>query len=299
MVVLNNADGPPVATGRQRWIIAANRCLAPVMFSASMTFLLATYYTLLGVRQSEVSLLNLPAFRVLLALYPLFLMEACLYRGFQLPGGAKYLWSALCPPLRLIRRDLRSGTLIWWPVLNWTPADCHLARFVTTGTTGLLWIFASALLAAVVGMVAFGRSLAQIADSFLVEGLLAAMWTIVVAEFCVMAVTLPWARVWRLNRLGLLIALSPLVFLLMQFYPPRLVRTGTASPQFMEVLLLTVVYTLRLVRGARAWNSLSHWRIRDPQERLAVLEKQLEQRVAEVDDLRRQIRVERESSTGG
>ncbi|MDZ4688789.1 MAG: hypothetical protein SH850_27255 [Planctomycetaceae bacterium] len=274
LVSPNCPGNPPAATGWQRRVVAANHRLAPVMFTATVAFLLATHHALWATRTFDDLLQNLTTFRVLMALYLVFVMEACLYNWFELPGAPQYLWSALCPPLRLVRRDLRSGSLIWWPALGWTPADRHLARFVTTWATGLLWIGGLALLAVAAVLFLTGRSFGQILSSSVSEGLLALMWTIVVAEVCALTVTLPWARVWRLHRNNLLLLWSPLV------------------------PLLALAYVPRLVRGALAWNSLHHVGIRDPHQRLSVLEKQLEKCVAEVHDLQSQLHREEHALAG-
>jgi len=262
----NGRDDRPLATDWQRRIIAVNTCLAPVMFTAAVIFLLTAFYALRGVRGFELH--NLWAIRGLMALSPLFVMEAGLYHWSRLPRANQYLWSALCPPLRLVRRDLRSGSLIWWPALGWTPADRHLARFVTTWATGLLGIGGLSLLAMAAYLFPTGRSMSQVLGSPVVEGLLALMWTIVVAETCVLSITLPWVRIRRLHRASLLLLFSPLVPVVALLYVPR------------------------LIRGTFAWNSLHHPWIRDPRRRLSVLEQQLQESMAEVHDLQAQLQRE-------
>lgn len=96
------------------------------------------------------------------------------------------------------------------------------------------------------------------------------MWVVVMADTCVLLIILPRAR-----RKSLVITCLPIL----------------ASP---VVPLLVVAYLPRLVRRTMAWNELHHYGIRDPAERLRLLDAQLQRRTAEVEELQDQLRREQQ-----
>ncbi|QDV31867.1 hypothetical protein Spb1_38130 [Planctopirus ephydatiae] len=261
---------PSQVTIFQQRLVAMNRFIAPLFFVLSLGFLALTYHGLRSVGQWEGPLPETTALWGLIWLYPPFIVEACFYAWSGLPGGRQYRWSALLPPLRLTRRDLEMQHLIWWPLRNWKPADRQLARHVIVCEAGILWFGGIALIATAAISSASITSVESFTNHFVIDAIFGAMWVVVMADTCVLLIILPRAR-----RKSLVITCLPIL----------------ASP---VVPLLVVAYLPRLVRRTMAWNELHHYGIRDPAERLRLLDAQLQRRTAEVEELQDQLRREQQ-----
>lgn len=262
---------PSQVTIFQQRLVAMNRFIAPLFFCA-VTGLprvdlpwLAERWPVGGTTSGNNCLVGTD-----LALSPPFIVEACFYAWSGLPGGRQYRWSALLPPLRLTRRDLEMQHLIWWPLRNWKPADRQLARHVIVCEAGILWFGGIALIATAAISSASITSVESFTNHFVIDAIFGAMWVVVMADTCVLLIILPRAR-----RKSLVITCLPIL----------------ASP---VVPLLVVAYLPRLVRRTMAWNELHHYGIRDPAERLRLLDAQLQRRTAEVEELQDQLRREQQ-----
>ena len=62
--------------------------------------------------------------------WPLFFFEAIVQAVARNPRWKTHFAFCLCPPLRVVARDARTGQRIWLPRLGWVPVDDRLRQRV-------------------------------------------------------------------------------------------------------------------------------------------------------------------------
>jgi hypothetical protein len=269
------ADVPPDGVGNEppHWAFPLNRRLGPFMFWVTVAFLAAAHDLVVTVVAGDAILLSTPSLWLCIAIQSACWIEFGVYWWAVPTRVWPYFWSAAFPPLRMTRRDLETGRVMWYPRAGWQPADAQLTEFVSGGMTKGLVIALGVLLAAAGGELCTGGSLTGFSKSTVFQYVMLVIWVGAVVECMVLFVTFGWA-VFHKHRLTLLIVFTPL---------------------FSAVVLLLV---RRVVLGILSFRSIQRAVWWTPQRRIASLERKIVDRLVDVELLQDRIEKERRQIDG-
>ena len=240
---------------------------------------------------------------MLLGLWPVFFAE--LLKDFWLRDRSlpffvqhRFAWLfCVFPPLRLCRRDREEEDRIWFPVLGWQKANYQLRKRLDRAFS-VPMVFVSLLILPVLVLQFFFMQ--EVAEHPLLRFVLhfnaGLIWFCFAFEFIVMvSVAQSKFKYCKQHWLDLLIIILPLVSFLRTLQSLRATKLLKAA-KLQQIARLVRVYRLRglSMRGFRALLLLEVLNRVVPtakEKRLKRLREELEEKVHEIEDLRKQIAV--------
>jgi voltage-gated potassium channel len=226
---------------------------------------------------------------ILVALYPLFLIEAGIHWATRSPRWRQHLVYCLVPPLRLAARDAVTGTRVWLPVRGWVVVDRQLELQVAR-TFSLPMVLLALAMVPLLAVEFFWRSWVENSPAIaaIVHYGTAVIWAAFTVEFIVMiAIVRKRLKYCREHWIDIVIILAPVLAFARLLRLSRLLRVHT--------LLRTMrVYRVRGLAN-RAYRAVVLFGIlRDllpvkPEKRLARLEEQLAEKMEEMRSIEEEI----------